>query len=123
MLSTPLKLLAVSALMAGSVFRIAWAREGATINIPMRSKLTPVQRLNREGVEAGKEARFCESRIAVLQGLSLRSFRSFYALNNLGFISELQGQLDGAHKFYALASVARRPLDADIDLSNVRRLE
>jgi Flp pilus assembly protein TadD len=120
MLSTPLKLLAVSALMAGSVFRIAWAQEGATINIPMRSKLTPVQRLNREGVEAVKKRDFAKAE-SLFYKAYLYDPSDPFTLNNIGFISELQGQLDRAHKFYALAS--EQGSNADIDLSNVKRLE
>ena len=42
-------------------------------------------------------------------------------MNNLGYISELQGQLDRADKFYKLA--AEQGSTANIDLSNVKRLQ
>jgi Flp pilus assembly protein TadD len=42
-------------------------------------------------------------------------------LNNLGYISELQGQLERAQKFYALSS--EQATDAVIDRANAKRLE
>ena len=44
-----------------------------------------------------------------------------FTLNNLGYISELQGELDRAQKFYKLAS--EQGSDALIDVSNSQRLE
>ena len=44
-----------------------------------------------------------------------------FTLNNLGYISELQGELDRAQKFYALAS--EQGGEALIDVSNSRQLE
>ncbi len=44
-----------------------------------------------------------------------------FTLNNLGYISELQGKLDRAQKFYALAS--EQGSDARIDISNAKQLE
>jgi Flp pilus assembly protein TadD len=44
-----------------------------------------------------------------------------FTLNNLGYISELQGQMDRARRFYDLAS--KQGSNADIDLSNAKDLE
>jgi Flp pilus assembly protein TadD len=44
-----------------------------------------------------------------------------FTLNNLGYISELQGQLDRAQRFYALAS--EQGSSATIDKSNAKKLE
>jgi hypothetical protein len=38
--------------------QIAAARDGLKINIPRRSELTPVQKLNREGVDAVRKNQF-----------------------------------------------------------------
>jgi Flp pilus assembly protein TadD len=43
-----------------------------------------------------------------------------FTLNNLGYISELQGELEQAHKFYTLAS--EQGSDANIDKSNAKDL-
>ena len=42
-------------------------------------------------------------------------------LNNLGYIAELQGQLERALKFYQLA--AKQGSEASIDRSNAKQLE
>lgn len=44
-----------------------------------------------------------------------------FTLNNLGYISELQGQLDRAHHFYDLAQ--QQSCDANIDLSDAKQLK
>src|SRR5690242_6109284 len=45
-------LLMIALATSGSLFAHAGELKDIKINIPRRSKLTPVQRLNREGVEA-----------------------------------------------------------------------
>lgn len=120
MLHTPLKLLAVTVLMTGTGLSIAWARDGMKITIPTHSQLTPVQRLNREGVEAVKKRDYAKAE-SLFYKAYLYDPADPFTLNNLGFISELQGQLDRAHKFYELAS--EQGSNADIDVSNVKTLE
>lgn len=44
-----------------------------------------------------------------------------FTLNNLGYVSELQGQLDRARRFYDLAS--KQSSNADIDRSNAKSLQ
>ena len=120
MLRRPLWFLAVMAMTAGAGISPAWARDTVKITIPRRSRLTLVQRLNREGVEAVKKHDYA--------GAESRFYKAYlydpadpFTLNNLGFISELQGELDRAHKFYDLAS--EQGSNADIDVSNVKDLE
>jgi tetratricopeptide (TPR) repeat protein len=120
MLHTPLKLLAMIVLTIGTVSSSAWARDGVKITIPAHSQLTPVQRLNREGVEAVKKRDYAKAE-SLFYKAYLYDPADPFTLNNLGFISELQGQLDRAHKFYELAS--EQGSNADIDLSNVKTLE
>jgi Flp pilus assembly protein TadD len=86
----------------------------------MRSKLSPVQRLNREGVEAIKRHQYDKA-----QGLFYKAYlydpADPFTLNNLGYISEIQGQLERAQKFYQLA--AEQGSDANIDVSNQKHLK
>jgi Flp pilus assembly protein TadD len=91
-----------------------------TITIPRRSQLTPVQRLNREGVDAVKKHEF-EKAGSLFYKAYLYDPSDPFTLNNLGYISEIQGQLDRAHKFYQLAS--EQGTNADIDRSNAKDLE
>ncbi|UWZ83932.1 tetratricopeptide repeat protein [Occallatibacter riparius] len=120
MQKTSLTLGAVIALVATVALPSAWAREGHTIMIPLRSKLSPVQRLNREGVEAVKHHQYDKA-----QGLFYKAYlydpADPFTLNNLGYISEVQGELERAHKFYELA--AEQGSDANIDLSSQKHLQ
>ena len=98
----------------------AWAGDVLKITIPRHSELTPVQRLNREGVEEVKKHQY-EKAAAVFYKAYLYDPADPFTLNNLGYISELQGELDRAHKFYALAS--EQGSNANIDRSNAKQLE
>jgi len=96
-----------------------WAQAGdLKITIPRRSKLTPVQRLNREGVEAVRKHNYSKA-----EGLFYKAYLfdpdDAFTLNNLGYISELQGQVDRAQKFYALA--AEQSSEAVVDLASSQR--
>ncbi len=73
------------------------------INIPRRSTLTPVQRLNREGVEAVRKHNYAKAEQLFYKAYLFDPDDPF-TLNNLGYISELQGQIDRAQRFYSLAA-------------------
>lgn len=73
------------------------------ITIPRHSKLTPVQRLNRDGVEAIQKRHYDKAQ-ALFYKAYLFDPSDPFTLNNLGYISELQGQLDRAQNFYKLAA-------------------
>src|SRR5579862_3999938 len=89
------------------------------INIPKRSTLTPVQRLNREGVEAVRKHNYPKAEQLFYKAYLFDPDDPF-TLNNLGYISELQGQVDRAQRFYSLA--AAQPSEAVIDVASVRRV-
>lgn len=97
-----------------------WARDGMVIRIPKRSALTPVQRLNREGVEAVKKHDYRNAE-ALFYKAYLYDPADPFTLNNLGYMSEIEGDLDRAKKFYSLA--AEQGSNASIDLSNTKHLE
>jgi Flp pilus assembly protein TadD len=90
------------------------------INIPKRSHLTPVQRLNREGVEAIRKHNYAKAEQMFYKAYLFDSDDAF-TLNNLGYVSELQGQLDRAQKFYALS--AEQASEAVIDLASAKRVQ
>jgi Flp pilus assembly protein TadD len=117
MLKRSLMLLAVAATVSIGGSSLACAK---VINIPMPSKLTPVQRLNREGVVEVKKRNY-EKAEQLFYKAYLYDPADPFTLNNLGYVSELQGQLDRAHKFYQLA--AEQGSDANIDLSNAKQLQ
>jgi Flp pilus assembly protein TadD len=90
------------------------------INLPRRSHLTPVQRLNQEGVEAVRKHSYEKAETLFYKAYLLDPDDPF-TLNNLGYISELQGQVDRALRFYELAG--QQATDAVIDRASAKRLE
>jgi Flp pilus assembly protein TadD len=119
MLCTGLRLLGLSALIACLGLPQSWARD-LKITIPKRSEMTPVQRLNREGVDAVQKHQYEKAEALFLKAY-LYDPADPFTLNNLGYISELQGKLDRALRFYQLAS--QQGSEASIDRSNAKQLE
>jgi Flp pilus assembly protein TadD len=99
--------------------RNGWAGDLKLI-LPKRSELTLVQRLNRDGVDALRKQQY-EKAETLFYKAYLFDPGDPFTLNNLGYISELQGSLERAQKFYSLA--AEQASDAVIDRSNAKRLE
>lgn len=89
------------------------------ITIPRRSKLTPVQRLNREGVEAVRKHNYKKAEELFYRAYLFDPDDAF-TLNNLGYIAELQGRIDRAQQFYSLAG--EQSSDAVVDLSSKSQL-
>jgi len=98
----------------------ALAKDHFTLYIPMRSKMSPVQKLNREGVEAVRKNDY-EKAEALFYKAYLYDPADPFTLNNLGYVAELQGQLDRAHMYYQLAK--EQGCDAPIDLSSMDSLK
>src|ERR1700733_11048898 len=98
----------------------AWARDTITITIPRHSNLTFVQRLNRQGVLAIQKHDYATAANLFYKAYLFDPSDPF-TLNNLGYISELEGQLDRASKFYKLA--AEQGSNANIDVSSVKGLQ
>lgn len=98
----------------------SWGRDPVKITIPRRTQLTPVQRLNREGVDAVRKHDYNKAG-ALFYKAYLYDPTDPFTLNNLGYVSELQGQLDRARAFYDLAS--KQSSTANIDRSNAKELQ
>jgi len=90
------------------------------INLPRRSKSTPVQQLNREGVEAVKKHEIEKAKSLFYRAYLLDPDDPF-TLNNLGYISELEGQAERAQTYYSLASRTRS--DAVVDRASSPQVE
>ena len=106
------------AFILGLGLQSSWAKD-LKIAIPLHSELTPVQRLNRQGVEAVKRHQYTKAE-ALFEKAYLYDPSDPFTLNNLGYISELQGKLDRAETFYKLSSEQR--CNANIDLSSLSQL-
>jgi Flp pilus assembly protein TadD len=98
----------------------SWAGDVVRIRIPKHSELTPVQRLNREGVDAIKKHEY-EKAATLFYKAYLYDPGDPFTLNNLGYIAELHGELERAHKFYSLATM--QSSGASIAQSSSKQLE
>jgi Flp pilus assembly protein TadD len=114
----PLKFMLIISAMAACAPH-ANAGDVLKITIPRHSELTPVQKLNREGVEAVRKQDY-EKASTIFYKAYLYDPGDPFTLNNLGYVSELQGELDRAHKFYTLA--AEQGSNANIDRSSTKEL-
>lgn len=85
------------------------------INLPKRSKPTPVQQLNRDGVKAVEKHEYDRAKKLFYHAYLLDPNDPF-TLNNLGYMAELDGDVDRAARYYDLASQQRSA--AIIDESN-----
>ncbi len=92
---------------------LAWGQGGGfTLNLPKRSKLTPVQKLNREGVKEVQKRHLDKAKSLFYQAYLVDPNDPF-TLNNLGYISELEGDADRALRYYELSS--KNASEATID--------
>ncbi|HUO61430.1 MAG TPA: hypothetical protein VMU24_12230 [Candidatus Acidoferrales bacterium] len=83
--------------------------------LPKKSKPTEVQKLNQQGVAAVRKHRYDEARKLFYRAYLIDPNDPF-TLNNLGYISELDGEIDRAHSFYQLA--AQNSTDATVASSS-----
>ncbi len=104
----------VLAVLALSLF--TWAGDKQIrLTLPKRTKPTPVQQLNREGVKAVEKHDYDKARKLFYRAYLLDPNDPF-TLNNLGYISELQGDIDRAQRFYDLAQ--QQTSDATVALAS-----
>jgi Flp pilus assembly protein TadD len=84
------------------------------IPIPRRSKPTPVQKYNQEGVKQLKKGHVQDAKKSFYKAYLVDPNDPF-TLNNLGYIAELEGEVDRATRYYDLA--AANSSDAIVDKS------
>jgi len=109
----PLALLCVT-------FVVCAAAGDLRITIPKRSKPTPVQDLNREGVKALQKRNYERARRLFYKAYLLDPNDPF-TLNNLGYISELEGNVERAQRYYDLSQ--QTASDALVDRSTNKDIE
>jgi Flp pilus assembly protein TadD len=120
-LSVPWRQWTIAGVIAVSFSWSLAARAGdIKVTLPRRGTLTPVQRLNRDGVEAIRKHRYENAEVFFYKAYLLDPDDPF-TLNNLGYISELQGQVDRALRFYELAR--QEPTEAVIAKASSPRVE
>ncbi len=100
---------------AGSLFSSVARAGDLRISLPKRGYSTPVQRLNRDGVEAINKHDIDKAKKLFYEAYLLDPDDPF-TLNNLGYVAELEGSIDRAQKFYSLARA--RTYDVRVDRSS-----
>jgi Flp pilus assembly protein TadD len=99
-MSVPRRWIAVPIFLAAVT--IAASAGDVRISIPKRSKPTPVQKLNQEGVKEVQKHDYKKAK-ALFYKAYLIDPNDPFTLNNLGYIAELDGQADRAQRYYDLA--------------------
>jgi tetratricopeptide (TPR) repeat protein len=88
--------LALAMLLAGTA-----SAGDLRLNLPKRTQPTPVQKLNRQGVRALEKHDYAKAK-ALFYKAYLLDPNDPFTLNNLGYIAELDGEVERAQRFYAL---------------------
>ena len=89
------------ALVCGALLASAYAGD-LRITLPKRTKPTPVQNLNREGVKAVEHHDYEKAKRLFYKAYLLDPDDPF-TLNNLGYIAELEGDVERAQRYYELS--------------------
>src|ERR1051326_5172980 len=87
--------LALSVCCGGGAARAQQVR----IPLPKKRKFTPVQQLNRDGVAALKKHDISKAKRLFYKAYLIDPNDPF-TLNNLGYVAELEGNLDRAQRYY-----------------------
>jgi Flp pilus assembly protein TadD len=90
------------------------------VSIPKRTHATPVQKYNQDGVKALQKQHIDTARKLFYKAYLLDPNDPF-TLNNLGYLAELDGDVDRAQRFYELA--AANGSQASVESSNTKELE
>jgi Flp pilus assembly protein TadD len=90
------------------------------VPLPKKSKYTPVQKLNRDGVTAIEKHQYDKAKRLFYKAYLIDPNDPF-TLNNLGYLAEMEGDGDRAQRFYQLAS--DQSSDAVIDKASNELVE
>lgn len=112
-------------LFTASLVTLLWApwaqAQGLRINLPKRSQSTPVQKLNRHGVKEIQKHHLDRAERLFYKAYLIDPDDPF-TLNNLGYISELQGKIERAQRYYELAAKENNS-ETVIAMASARKLE
>jgi Flp pilus assembly protein TadD len=99
---------------------LAAGAQEVRIPLPKKSKYTPVQALNRDGVAALKKHDINKAKQLFYKAYLIDPNDPF-TLNNLGYVSELEGNLERARRYYDQAQA--NTSEAVIDKSTTNEVE
>jgi len=109
-------LLAISLFCGG----VSASAQQVRIPLPKKSKFTPVQQLNRDGVAALKKHDIGKAKRLFYKAYLIDPNDPF-TLNNLGYVSELEGSMDRAQRYYDQARA--NTSEAVIDRSTAEEVQ
>jgi Flp pilus assembly protein TadD len=95
--STRWIVLSLAVLMSANM----WAGQ-FRLSLPKRTKPTPVQKLNQDGVKACQKHDYAKAKKLFYKAYLIDPNDPF-TLNNLGYIAELDGDLERAQRYYTLS--------------------
>jgi Flp pilus assembly protein TadD len=107
-----------------TIWTISAAARDLKISLHKRADATPVQKLNRDGVKALQKDEIGKAEKLFYQAYLIDPDDPF-TLNNLGYISELQGKVERAQQYYQLAAKETSEAivaDASVDTVKGRKL-
>src|SRR5262245_27804345 len=87
--------------------------KGFRLHLPKKSKPTPVQQYNRDGVAAIDKHDYKKAKELFYKAYLLDPDDPF-TLNNLGYIAELEGDVERAQRFYQLSQDERSQATVDL---------
>src|SRR5438309_4784136 len=82
------------------------------VRLPKKSKTTPVQNFNRAGVNALEKHDYTHAKKLFYKAYLLDPNDPF-TLNNLGYVAELEGDVDRAQRFYGLSAAMNSEAEVD----------
>lgn len=114
--------LVVPSLLALSLFggAVSAGAQQVRIPLPKKSKYTPVQALNRDGVAALKKRDIGRAKRLFYKAYLIDPNDPF-TLNNLGYVAELEGSLDRAQRYYDQAQA--NTSEAVVDRSTAEEMQ
>jgi Flp pilus assembly protein TadD len=102
-------------LSAALALPLASSAQDIRLKFPKRSHPTPVQQLNQDGVKAVQKHDYEKAKKLFYKAYLLDPNDPF-TLNNLGYVAELDGEIERAQRFYSLA--AEQPSEAAIAVAS-----
>lgn len=93
----------IACALLGCALSVPVAAKDVRLSLPKRTKPTPVQKYNQEGVKELEKHNYKKAKELFYKAYLIDPDDPF-TLNNLGYVAELDGQIDRAQRYYALAA-------------------
>lgn len=107
-------------LLVSLIFNLPLSAQEMHIPLPKKSKYTPVQELNRDGVKALEKHDIGKAKRLFYRAYLIDPNDPF-TLNNLGYLAELEGDLDRAQRYYDQSEA--NTSEAIVDKSTDKQVE